>query len=272
MNTNTIPRDTNGNPLIEGNHYNIIFRGRNKVLLKQPRDDTNGRSQHPSEKFNVQTEDKINVFEDILFELYNMEFEVGTEERWWLDFQGRDSNREVITMEDWKPEWASYRPVQTILTPERHHKRDRPATPVTVKKKTRLTYGGKRRRKKTRKKKRRRKTRRKKTRKKKRRRKTRRKKTRKKKKRRKKTRKKRGGNGDDMPGIEMKQFNKKYPQNQPPQNQPRPLHQRLNKKGEKTWKTLKGFFGLTPSKEVQAKHWEKQDKQVASSILDKQFE
>ena len=43
----------------------------------------------------------------------------------------------------------------------------------------------------------------------------------------------------------MTEINKTYTQNQPPQNQPQPLHQQLNKKGQKTWKTLKGFFGLT---------------------------
>ena len=107
----------------------------------------------------------------------------------------------------------------------------------------------------------------------------RRKKTRKKKKRHKKTRRKRrktrrrkrGGNGD-MPGIEMTEINKTYPQNQQPQNQPQPLHQRLNKKGKNTWKTLQGFFGLTPSKQLQEEYWKKHDKKVAKSIFDKQFE
>ena len=114
--------------------------------------------------------------------------------------------------------------------------------------------GGKTRRKKRRKK-------RKKTRKKK----KRHKKTRRKRRRKKTRRKKRGGNGD-MPGIEMKQFDKTYPQNQPPQIQPTPLHQRLNKEGQKKWKTLKGFFGLTPNKEVQAEHWKKHDEEVARML------
>ena len=115
--------------------------------------------------------------------------------------------------------------------------------------------GGKTRRKKTRRK------RRKKTRKKK----KRHKKTRRKRRRKKTRRKKRGGNGD-MPGIEMKQFDKTYPQNQPPTVRPTPLHQRLNKEGQKKWKTLKGFFGLTPNKEVQAKHWKKHDEEVARML------
>uniref|UniRef100_A0A6C0C201 Uncharacterized protein n=1 Tax=viral metagenome TaxID=1070528 RepID=A0A6C0C201_9ZZZZ len=61
------------------------------------------------------------------------------------------------------------------------------------------------------------------------------------------------------------------PQNQQPQNQPQPLHQRLNKKGKNTWKTLQGFFGLTPSKQLQEEYWKKHDKKVAKSIFDKQF-
>ena len=188
-----------------------------------------------------------------------------------------------IDLSEWEPEWADYVPSNIISTPVRPKKRGRVPTPKTTRKfdakgdvlpletpsvvkRTRLTYnGGKTRRKKTRRKRRKktRRKRRKKTRRK------RRKKTRRKRRktRRKKTRKKKGGNGDNMPGIEMTEINKTYTQNQPPQNQPQPLHQQLNKKGQKTWKTLKGFFGLTPSKEVQAKHWEKHDKQVASIIF-----
>ena len=294
-NTNIDPRDTNGNPLIVGNHYH--FRFRNRDLLKEPdpnQIENSNLSQHPSQ-FVVKTEEEIVAFENINFELYHI-WPEEQEDIVYLYFSGRDENDENnidIDLSEWEPEWADYVPSNVISTPVRPKRSERIPTPKTTRKfdakgdvlpletptvvkRTRLFYGGKRRRKKTRKKKRRRKTRRKKTRKKKRRRKTRRKKTRKKKRRRKtsrkKTRKKRGGNGDDMPGIEMKEFNKKYPQNQPPQNQPIPLHQRLNKKGKNTWKTLEGFFGLTPSKQLQEDYWEKHDKKVAKSILDKQFQ
>ena len=51
-----------------------------------------------------------------------------------------------------------------------------------------------------------------------------------------------------------------------PQNQPQPLHQRLNKKGKKTWKKLEEFLGLTPSKKIQAEHWKKHDEEVARML------
>ena len=245
-NTNIDPRDTNGNPLIVGNHYHIRFRNRDLLKVPDPNQIENSNlSQHPSQ-FVVKTEDEIIAFENINFELYNI-WPDQEEEIVYLYFSGRDENDIDIDLSEWEPEWADYVPSNIISTPVRPKKRGRVPTPKTTRKfdakgdvlpletpsvvkRTRLTYnGGKTRRK--------------------------------------KTRKKKGGNGDNMPGIEMTEINKTYTQNQPPQNQPQPLHQQLNKKGQKTWKTLKGFFGLTPSKEVQAKHWEKHDKQVASIIF-----
>ena len=284
MNTNTDPRDTNGNPLIVGNHYHFRFRNRDLLKVPDPNQIENSNlSQHPSQ-FTVKTEEEIIAFENINFELYNI-WPDEEEEIVYLYFSGRDENDVDIDLSEWEPEWADYQRSNIISTPSRPKKRSRLPTPKTTRKfdakgnvlplktpsvvnrtrkRTRLTYGGKtrrKRRKKTRRK-RRKKTRRK-------RRKTRRKKTRRK--RRKKTRrKKRGGNGNDMQGIEMTETNKTYPQNQQPQNQPPPLHQRLNKSGNKTWKKLQGFFGLTPSKQLQEEYWKKHDEKI-KDILDNKF-
>ncbi len=281
MNTNTDPRDTNGNLLIVGNHYHFRFRNRDLLKVPDPNQNENSNlSQHPSQ-FVVKTEDEIIAFENINFELYNIWLDE-EEEIVYLYFSGRDENDIDIDLSDWEPEWADYVPSNIISTPVRPKKRRGVPTPKTTRKfdakgnvlplqtssvveRTRankkLNYNGGKTRRKKRKKKKRRKTRRKKTRRK--RRKTRRKKTRRK--RRKTRRKKRGGNGD-MPGIEMTEINKTYTQNQQPQNQQPPLHQRLNKKGNETWKTLQGFFGLTPSKQLQAEHWKKHDEEVARML------
>ena len=121
-NTNIDPRDTNGNPLIAGNHYHIRFRNRDLLKVPDPNQIENSNlSQHPSQF--VKTEDEIIAFENINFELYNI-WPDQEEEIVYLYFSGRDENDIDIDLSEWEPEWADYVPSNIISTPVRPKKED----------------------------------------------------------------------------------------------------------------------------------------------------